>query len=136
MNTKIDLIEIIYSAMNTHELPAIFTTPSKARKNSKHIKRSLKEIFDNTKKKVIEIYNKYSIQFNYRTADNSDGSQKNFLFQDYQYHSVINGNKNYIFTITDKSEKLNTIDFSAEKPVNENHHNIQSIISSVRGFIS
>lgn len=135
LNGKIDFIEMfitIYSAMNTNEFPAKYTISCDKRKNSS---KSLQQIFDETKKLAEEIYNKYSMQFNYRTVDNTDNSGKNFMFQDYRFHSIIDGSKNYIYAFTDENEKLNYIDFSHRKPKKKDN-NIYSLLRDVKGFIS
>ncbi|MDE5557839.1 MAG: hypothetical protein K2J32_09180, partial [Ruminococcus sp.] len=134
LNGKIDFIEMfksIYSSMNTNVLPTIYITPSNQRKNSS---KTLRQIVDDTRKKAEEIYNKYAIYFNYRTLDNTENSEKKFMFQDYQFHYIVDGNEKYICIETNKKKKLNNIKFSAEKP--DRSHNINSLISEVRGFIS
>ncbi|MBD5159295.1 MAG: hypothetical protein HDT23_03510 [Ruminococcus sp.] len=45
-------------------------------------------------KKTEEIYSKYAVYFNYRTADNPENTGKNFMFQDYQFYYMIDGNYN------------------------------------------
>lgn len=132
LNGRIDFIEMfrsIYSAMNANELPSVYTTPSEKRNKSR---KSLKEIVDDTKRKAQEIYNEYAIYYNYRTAENTDNSGRNFMFQDYRFHSLIDGDKNYIYTFTDENKKLNFIDFSHSK---KEDNNIHSLIRAVKGFI-
>lgn len=134
LNGKIDFIEMfrsIYSSMNTNVLPTIYITQSNQRKNSN---KTLRQIVDDTRKKAEEIYNKYSVYFNYRTLDNAENLEKNFMFQDYQFHYIVDGSKKYICTETNEKKKLNNIKFSDEKP--DRNHNINSLISEVRGFIS
>lgn len=138
LGNKIDFIEMfkaIYSAMKTNEFPEIYTTSSMKRKSDDRYKdKDLQKIIDDTKKIADEIYKKYAMHLNYRTDSKYD-LKENFLFQDYQYHSVIDGNEKYIFFVTDKKEKLNLIDFSDKKP-EKNCNNIQSVISEVKSFIS
>ncbi|MCM1506040.1 MAG: hypothetical protein NC177_02740 [Ruminococcus flavefaciens] len=134
LGNKVDFIEmfkVIYSAMKTKKLPKVYITPSQKRKNSDKYK-NLQEIFDDVKKTAEGIYEEYSVQFNYRT-DNEDDTQKNFMFQNYKYHTIVDGKK-YIYFVTNQNKKMNYIKFSNENP-EKDCHNIQSIISAIRGFI-
>lgn len=137
MRDKIDFIELfrsIYAAMETNTFPSVLTTPSEQRKNSEYSKQSLEKVIEDTRKMAQEIYATYSLQFSHRTTTDADESHKNFLFQDYQFHSVLNGSKNFITSVSNKKERINSIYFTSEKPKLESK-NIHVMLGKLRGFM-
>ena len=137
LRDRIDFIELfrsIYSAMETYDFPTDLTTPSEQRKNSEYKSQSLTGVLSNTREKAREIHQLYALQFNHRTSDSTEDSSRNFLFQDHQFHSILNGNSKYITSVSDKKQRINTIQFTSEKPAQEKQ-NIQSMLGALRGFI-
>ena len=137
LRDKIDFIELfrsIYSAMETHEFPTMLTTPSEQRKKSDYSTQSLEKVLSNTRQKAQEIHGLYTLQFSHRTAADSEDAFKNFLFQDHQFHSILNGTNNYITAVTDQQNRINAIHFTPDKPTAETQ-NIQVMLGKLRGFI-
>lgn len=141
LREKIDYIELfndIYSVLHTIEFPKAMTLPSKkwterqATNNYKH--SNLQFIVDNIREKADAIHSQYSLQFSHKTVSNEDAESRNFLFQDHQFHAILDGNKFYITTVSDSSERINAIQFSSEKPSSEDG-NIQVMLGKLRGFI-
>ena len=137
LRDKIDYIELfrsIYSAMETNAFPTILTTPSEQRKKSEYASQTLTKILEDTHEKAREIYSQYSLQFTHRTNTADDDTYKNFLFQDHQFHSILNGKNSYVQSVSDESQRINSIRFTAEKPAHDTQ-NIQTMLGSLRGFI-
>lgn len=137
LRDKIDFIELyrsIYAAMETNTFPTILTTPSEQRKNSEYNKQSLEKVIEDTREKAREIYAAYSLKFSHRTTADTEEHYKNFLFQDYQFHSILNGNNSFITSVSNKEECINEIHFTAEKPKLE-AQNIHVMLGKLRGFI-
>ena len=141
LREKIDYIELfndIYSVLHTIEFPKAMTVPSEkwterqATNNYKH--SNLQFIVDNIREKADAIHSQYSLQFSHKTVSNEDAESRNFLFQDHQFHAILDGNKSYITTVSDPSERINAIQFSSEKPSSEDG-NIQVMLGKLRGFI-
>ena len=141
LREKIDYIELfndIYSVLHTIEFPKAMTVPSEkwterqATNNYKH--SNLQFIVDNIREKADAIYSQYSLQFSHKTVSNEDAESRNFLFQDHQFHAILDGNKSYITTVSDPLERINAIQFSSEKPSSEDG-NIQVMLGKLRGFI-
>lgn len=141
LREKIDYIELfndIYSVLHTIEFPKAMTTPStkwmerQAEKKYKH--SNLQFIIDNIREKADDIHNQYSLQFSHKTVSNEDSESRNFLFQDHQFHAILDGNKSYITAVSNSTEKINAIRFSTEKP-NTDDGNIQVMLGKLRGFI-
>lgn len=137
LRDKIDFIELfrsIYSAMETHEFPTMLTTPSEQRKKSEYSAQSLEKVLSDTRQKAQEIHDLYTLQFSHRTAADAEDAFKNFLFQDHQFHSILNGTNNYITAVTDQKSRINAIHFTPDKPTAETQ-NIQVMLGKLRGFI-
>lgn len=141
LREKIDYIELfndIYSVLHTIEFPKAMTMPSKKwteRQRENNYKNSnLQFVVDNIKEKADDIHARYSLQFSHKTINNEDSESRNFLFQDHQFHAILDGNKSYVTTISNSLEKINAIQFSNEKPSTEDR-NIQVMLGKLRGFI-
>lgn len=137
LRDKIDYIELfkdIYSALHTKAFPTILTTPSRQRKESKYKDLSLQSVIDGIRDKADQIYENYSLQFSHRTSAEVEDNTKNFLFQDHQFHTILDGNNSYITTISDTQKRVNSICFSPNKPIAEKN-NIQIMLGKLRGFI-
>ena len=137
LRDKIDYVELfssIHSSLQTNAFPAALTTPSQQRKNGKYADQSLPGIIDGIRDKADTIYKKFSLQFSHKTLEQTDESAHNFLFQDHQFHSILNGNKSFITSTCDSKKKINAITFSKEKPANVKN-NIQVLLGKLYGFI-
>lgn len=138
LRERIDYIELfnnIYSSLHTHSFPSLLTTSSSARQEGLYKNQSLQSVIDGIKEKAVDIYRLYALQFSHKTESITDESANNFLFQDHQYHSILNGNKSYISAFSDHDKRINSIRFTDNKPNNETS-NIQVMLGKLRGFIS
>ena len=137
LRDKIDYIELfkeIYSALHTNEFPTVLTSPSKQRKEGKYKEQTLQSVLDGIREKADAIYENYNLQFSHRTTTDVSDNTKNFLFQDHQFHSILDGNNSYITTVSDTKKRINAIRFSSNKPKAEKN-NIQIMLGKLRGFI-
>lgn len=138
LRDKIDYVELfneIYSVLHTHDFPTILTTPSKARREGRFKDQSLQDVINKTTKIADEIYDDFALQYSHRTENITDDNANNFLFQDHQYHSILNGNNAYITSVTNKNNRINSIKFSNIRP-SDSDRNIQVMLGKLRGFIS
>lgn len=141
LRERIDYIELfndIYSVLHTIEFPKAMTSPSnrwrERQTENKYKHSTLQFIIDNIREKADAIHSKYSLQFSHKTVSNEDSETRNFLFQDHQFHAILDGNKSYITTVSDSAERINAIQFSSEKPSTD-EGNIQVMLGKLRGFI-
>ena len=138
LRERVDYIELfksIYASLHTHRLPSVLTTSSKKRQESVYKDQSLQSVIDGIVEKADDIYKLYTLQFSHKTETITDDSINNFLFQDHQYLSILNGNKSYISAVSDGKRRINAIQFTDDKPNNETS-NIQVMLGKLRGFIS
>ncbi len=138
LRDKIDYVELfnaIYSVLHTHKFPTILTTPSKKRQVGQYSNQSLEENLNKIIEMSNEIHSSFSLQYSHRTERITDDSANNFLFQDHQYHSILNGNKSYITSIANHEARINAIKFSDACPQTDDG-NIQVMLGQLRGFIS
>lgn len=138
LRDRVDYIELfknIYAALHTHSFPSVLTTPSKQRQEGPYKDQSLQSVIDGIIEKADDIYNLYTLQFSHKTETIIDDNINNFLFQDHQYLSILNGNKSYISSVSDRKQRINTIKFTDERP-NKETTNIQIMLGKLRGFIS
>ena len=84
----------------------------------------------------MQVSQKYSLEFNFKTQQQEHSSGKNFLFQDYRYISI-SGNNSFVYAKPDKAQKINSIVFCANEDSSEQaHYGIPAMLGEVRGFIS
>ncbi len=111
LRDKIDYIELfknIHSALHTNVFPTILTTSSKQRKKGKYKDQSLQSIIDEMRKHADSIYETYTLQFSHRTSSDLVDNTKNFLFYDYRFLSILDGDNSYITTISDTKKRINS----------------------------
>lgn len=138
LQDKVDYIELfkdIYAALHTDEFPTILTVPSKERLAGKYRTQTLESVVEGIKEKADHIYAAYSLQFKHRTLGDLSDTYQNYLFQDHQFHSILNANNSYITMQSDADQKINSIRFSQKKPERDKN-NIQTMLGQLRGFIT
>ena len=138
LRDRVDYVELfneVYSALHTHTFPAVLTTASRKRQEGPYKDQSLQGVLDKTTQIADEIHDTFSLQYSYRTENVTDENANNFLFQDHQYHSVLNGNKSYITAVANRNERVNAIRFTDDRPETDDG-NIQVMLGKLRGFIS
>lgn len=138
LKEKIDYIKlfnIIYSQLNTRVLPKELLKDSKNQKEKikKDNTKSIKNIFNNLKKISKEIFDEFNLEFNYKTRGTIN--DRNFLFSDYRYHSILRNNKKFINITYDKISRINWIDF-LDKKETEDSKSIIALLRKLNGFIS
>ncbi len=131
----IDLFNAVYSALKMRKFPAVLTKPSEKKEENNCKGLSLQDILDKTKKIADDIHDTFSLKYSHRTEHTTDENVNNFLFQDHQYHSILNGNKSYIAAVTDHNKQINEIKFFNERP-EKDRDNIQVMLGKLRGFIT
>lgn len=137
LHDKVNYIELfkdIHASLETDDFPVYLTTPSKQRMNGEYKNQSLESVITGIREKAEYLYSTYSLQFKHRTNGDIDDNYQNYLFQDHQFHAVLNGNNSYITMQSNENDKINAIGFSNKKPDNEKN-NIQTMLGQLRGFI-
>ena len=81
--------------------------------------KSLQAIVDDIREKADYIHKTYSLQFKHRTLEEIADSYQNYLFQDHQFHTILNSDNSYIIMQRDLQRKINSIGFSQKKPTKE-----------------
>lgn len=138
LDNKIDHIELfkdIYAALHMDTFPAVLTTPSKERMTGKYKVQSLDGIIEGLKDRADRIFEVYNLQFNHRTSGEVEDIRQNYLFQDHQFHAILNANNSYITMRSDSKQRINSIDFAKIKPAKKKN-NIQVMLGQIRGFIN
>lgn len=133
-NKRIDQIEFfktVYYALHYHSFPQKLTKPSSQWKKGKI--ESPYEIIEKLKIISQEIYNNYSLCYNYKTESTTDKSANNFLFQDALCYSILNGNKSFITWKHDHDDLTNIIRFSEKLSDN---NDIKNLLYELNGFTS
>lgn len=137
LHDKVDYVELfkdIYSALHMDTFPAVLTIPSEERKNGKYKLQSLDSVVEGIKEKADYIFDTYSLQFKHRTSGSVADLYQNYLFQDHQFHTILNANNSYITMNCDSKQRINNIVFSNSKPKKDNN-NIQVMLGQLRGFV-
>ena len=137
LRDKVDYLNLfneIYSALRTTAFPQKLTTPSKQRQEGRFKDQNLQSVIEDIREKAEKIHTEYSLQFSHKTAAELIDTSRNFLFQDHQFHSILDADKSYIVTTSDTVQQINTIRFSKTKPTSE-RNNIQFLLGKLRGFI-
>ena len=129
----LDLFNAIYSALTINSFPKSITTPSKQRSEGPYKDQSLVAVLDELREKAEKLCNEFSLRSIYKTED-SISESKNFLFQDYRFVSVLDGNKKFITSGYSRDENVNFIKFTDSKPLSEKN-NIQALLGKLRGFV-
>lgn len=137
LHDKINYVELfkdIYAALHTDSFPTILTTPSEERKKGKYKTQTLESVVNGIKEKADYIFETYSLQFKHRTSGDITDLHQNYLFQDHQFHAILNNNKSFISMSSDHKNRINLIEFSNSKSIQDNK-NIQVMLGQLRGFI-
>lgn len=136
LRDQVDYIELflaIYSILHVKDFPKRLVKPSKKRSEGKYKDQSLLQLIKDIKADSDVIFKEYSLNFSHRTKNDPDQGQ-NFLFQDHQYHAILNGNKSFISVERNADEQINDICFLEEKPKNEKQ-SIQKLLGNIRYFV-
>ena len=137
LRDKVDFIELfkdIHAALHMDTFPTDLTTPSMARRSGDYKNQSLEGVVNGIREKADYIFDTYSLKYKHRTLEEVNDLYQNYLFQDHQFHSVLNASNAYIRMKTDSSRRINVIDFSKAKPTNDSA-SIHTMLGQLRGFI-
>lgn len=138
LRDRIDYLELfrdIYASLQTKSFPTVLTTPSQRRLDSDYRGKTLQSIIDGFKERAEEIHTDYCLKFSHRTSSEGMDTGRNFMFQDHRYHSILDGNKNFVATRCDGVANINWIDFVEEKPAKDSN-NIFVMLGKLRGFVT
>ena len=138
LRDRIDYLELfrdIYAALQTKSFPTILTTPSQRRLDYDYKGKTLQSIIDGFQERAESIHKDYCLQFSHKTSSDGSDSSRNFMFQDHRYHSILDGNKNFVTTRCDDTAHINWIDFVEDKPA-QDHNNIFVMLGQLRGFVT
>ncbi len=138
----IDYMELftqIQQSLATRKLPASLLIPSKKQKqflleNKRYLTpekylEKMKEIFS-------EAYNKYNMEYSFKSKSSlNNGTGRNFLFNDLQYHTVFASQNTFVEIEPDHKEMQNWLVFKKEAPLNK-EEGILALLSQIRGCIS
>lgn len=161
----IGLFSQIFTSLNSFQLPEIFKKNSKKRnkriqdlksrieelKTKTNLSKTeaaelkkkqkqaqfeldIKEIIQNLIDEVNKINKKYEITYFIKTKDLEQ--DKNFLFHDYRYHTIIGGDENFIYLRKDETENIRYIEFDKHKKEYKDRPNIIEYINITKGFIN
>lgn len=133
----IKLMNTVYSALTTRSIPSeMLQIPRSFYVNKKSNYLESKEVMARLRLRAEAIYQKYSLNYNYKTSDSAADETNNFLFHDYKHHSILRDEKNNFVSVRkDDTDRLCRIDFISEKPQTDSA-NIFNMLSEIRGFIS
>lgn len=138
LRDRIDYLELfkdIHAALQTKSFPTALTTPSQRRLESDYKGKTLESIIDGFLEKANTIHENYCLQFSHRTILGEADTRQNFMFQDHRYHSILDGNSNFVTTRRDENARINWIDFVKDKPDNDSN-NIFVMLGQLRGFVT
>ena len=138
----IDYMELftqIQQSLATRKLPASLLLPSKKQlqflsENKRYLTpekylAKMKDIFS-------EAYEKYNMEYSFKSKSSlNDGTGRNFLFNDLQYHTVFASQNTFVEIEPDHEEMQNWLVFKKEAPSNK-EEGILSLLSQIRGCIS
>ena len=136
LRDQVDYIELflaIYSILHVKDFPKRLVKPSKKRSEGRYKDQSLLQLIKDIKAESDVIFREHSLNFSHRTKNDPEQGQ-NFLFQDHQYHAILNGNKSFISVERNADEQINDICFLEEKPKNEKQ-SIQKLLGNIRYFV-
>lgn len=129
----------VYASLNTREFPAELTTASKLQqayldehKNAKNpvgIIEGFGDVFDET-------YKHYAMQYSFKIEEDSRGDRsRNFIFNDLQFHSILEGENAFIDINTDLKARQNWLRFTKRRPT-EKDGGVLSLLASVKGCLT
>jgi len=110
------------------------TTELKKKQRQAEFEIDIKEIIQNLIDEVNKINQQYEITYFIKTKDLEQ--DKNFLFHDYRYHTIIGGDENFIYLQKDEIENIRYIEFDKHKKDYKDKPNIIEYINITNGFIN
>lgn len=133
----IGLFEQIYSSFSSLTIPKIYCKNSQKwekRKEKKSDLQDITQIIDDLKNEAIKINKEYNIDYSVKTSGLSN--QKNFLFHDYQYHTIVGDKKNFIYLQQDDDEQINNIHFVEADKERKDKPSVTEFLTAIKGYIN
>lgn len=132
---RLDLIGLftqVYSAFSTLEVPDIVLKMSEKQLRSGQNPDFLKEKFQEIKKRVIDLADKFYVSFPFKTVE--PDTRRNFLFHDYDYHTILKEGKKFVRLEYSLAEHVNQLHFEEEMPGREK--SFLGFLNQLRGFLT
>lgn len=133
----IGLFEQIYSSFSSLTIPKIYYKNSQEwekRKKKKIDLLDIAQIIENLRNEAIKINKEYNINYSIKTFGLSN--QKNFLFHDYQYHTIVGDKKSFIYLQQDDEEQINNIHFVEADKARKDKPSVTEFLTVIKGFIN
>ncbi|MCU0350246.1 MAG: hypothetical protein MUF43_05360 [Flavobacterium sp.] len=133
----IGLFEQIYSSFSSLTIPKIYYKNSQKWEKKKEKKTDLQDIaqiIDNLRNETIKINEAYNVSYSVKTYGLNH--QRNFLFHDYQYHTIVGDKKNFIYLEQDKDEQVNKINFVEPDDKQFQKPSVTEFLTAIKGFIN
>lgn len=133
------LFHRVYASLKTREFPAELTTASKLQqayldehknaKNPMEIIEGFGDVFDET-------YKHYAMRYSFKIEEDSKGDRsRNFIFNDLQFHSILEEENAFIDINTDLKARQNWLRFTKRRPT-EKDGGVLSLLASVKGCLT
>ncbi len=132
---RLDLIGLftqVYSAFSTLEVPDIVLKMSEKQLASGKNPDDLKQRFQEIKRRVIELAEKFYVSFPFKTV--APDTRRNFLFHDYDYHTILKEGKKFVRLEYSPAEHVNQLHFEEEMPDREK--SFLGFLNQLRGFLT
>ncbi|MEZ4884275.1 MAG: hypothetical protein R3E32_06000 [Chitinophagales bacterium] len=133
----IGLFEQIYSSFTSLTIPQIFYKNSQQWEKLKEKKADLQDIahiIENLKSEATKINDEYNINYSVKTFGLNN--QKNFLFHDYQYHTIVGDKKSFIYLQQDENERINNVHFVEKDAARRDKPSITEFLTAIKSFIN
>lgn len=135
----LSLFHRVYSTLKTRDFPSQLTVASKYEqnyldehknaKNPSEIIKGFGNVFDDT-------YERFNMQYSFKTEDDGKSDRnRNFIFNDLQFHSVFEGKNSFIDIDTDSKARQNWLRFTKRRPT-EKEGGVLSLLASVKGCLT
>lgn len=133
------LFHRVYASLKTRDFPAELTTASRLQRayldEHKNAKNPV-EIIEGFGSVFEETYDRFSMQYSFKTEEDGKGDRnRNFIFNDLQFHSVFEGENAFIDIDTDLKARQNWLRFTKRRPT-EKDGGVLSLLASVKGCLT
>lgn len=132
INDKIDFVDMfteIYMVLNSKEFPAEMTRVIMNKNNI-----NLNDIVQSLKDSSRSIYSDYHLESEIKIDDSSKSKDNYFLFYDFSFHTLIEGDKNLPIITYNEEKRINEIHIISSDNYN-NSDNLYRMLNRIRGFI-
>lgn len=142
LDNHIDYLGLFHrvdSSLKTRDFPTELTAVSKLQQaylaEHKNAKKPA-EIIDSFGDVFDEAYHRFSMQYSFKTIENSKKDKsRNFIFNDIQFHSVLDDENAFIDIDKDPKAKQNWLRFTKRRPT-EKDGGVLSLLANVKGCLT